>query len=243
MFDNAGNPTTPNINLATLTGQAQAAGGGRGDGAGFHGNGHNAYVHIANSTAGPWVTVLNADGTLRWSRKVAEDHETISADRVDAAIAPDGRVVAAWDDTASGLRLPQARLFTGAGVPVANRFWISERDQRGSEATAAALGQRPRIAWRDNTVAIIWESRNSPETFNQVVATRLFELPTLPVITSIEDDGGTITIRWTGGGPTYSVYRRTSLTDAPSNVASGVTDKVHSEFKDFQQAFYHVSSP
>jgi hypothetical protein len=39
MFDNSGNPTTGNLNLATLTDHPEAGGGGRGDSTGFHGNG------------------------------------------------------------------------------------------------------------------------------------------------------------------------------------------------------------
>jgi len=248
VFDNSGNPKTGNINLATLTGEPNAAGGGRGDGAGFHGNGRDAYVHIANGAAGPWVTVLNSDGTLRWSRKAAEDHETIGADRVDAAIAHDGRVIAAWDDNKSwtggaAYRLPQARVFKATGAPLANRFWISERDQPAPGGTGSLAGQRPRVAWRDNCVAIIWESLNSADTFNRVVAARIFDVPFPPFVTSVVDDGGTITVRWTGGGPTYSVYRKTEINGTPSTVATGLNDLVFSEFKDFQQAFYYISSP
>jgi hypothetical protein len=252
MFDNSGNPTTGNINLAAATGRPEAGGGGRGDGAGFHGNGNNAYVVVNNSAAGPWVTVLSAGGTVRWSRRVLEDHETIGADRMDGTISPDGRVIAVFDDvrvwdvgggTLVTNRLPQARMFSPLGMPVANRFWLSERDQPHPAGVAMARAQRPRIAWRDNSVAVIWESKNSPETSKQVVAARLFDVPSLPVITSIVDNVGTITIEWTGGGPTYSVYRRTSLTDAAGQVATGLTETSYSEFKDFNQAFYHITSP
>ena len=72
MFDNSGNPTTTNIDLAAVTGYAIAAAGGRGDGAGFHGNGKDAYVAVNAGTddqgaKAVWVTVLNANGTVRYS--------------------------------------------------------------------------------------------------------------------------------------------------------------------------------
>jgi hypothetical protein len=192
----------------------------------------------------PRVTVLNANGTLRWTRKVGEEFETISANRADGAIAPDGRVIALWDDPgAGGTRSPQARLFNANGVPIANRFWVSERDQPPPGGTSSFVADEPRVAWRDGGVAVIWRSLNSPDTTTRIVSAKLLDVPFPPFVTSIEDDGGTIVIRWTGGGPTYSVYRRTSLTEAPSTVATGLTDTLFSEFKDFQQAFYHISSP
>lgn len=249
MFDNAGNPTTPNLKLATITGHPEAAGGGRGDGAGFHGNGRNAYVNVNNSAVGPWVTVLNTDGSVRWSRKVAEDHETIAADRMDGAISPDGRVIAVWDDlqawvpAAPAFRLPQARLFKSDGTAVANRFWVSERDQPAPGGAATARGEQARIAWRDDCVAVVWESYNSPETFNAVVGTRIFNLPAALLITSITDDGSSVNITWTGGGPTYTVWRRSALNATPVAVATGITEQSYSEFRDFGQAFYHVTSP
>jgi hypothetical protein len=103
MFDNAGNPTTTNLGLTNLTGQASAAAGGRGDGTGFTATGTDAYVYTTTGGGTPWVTVLNADGTLRWSRRVVDASVTNppASDRVDAAIAPDGRVIAVWDDESS----------------------------------------------------------------------------------------------------------------------------------------------
>jgi hypothetical protein len=250
MFDNNGNPTTANIKLAVLTGNPNAGGGGRGDAAGFHGNGRDAYVHLANSAVGPWVTVLNANGTLRWSRKVAEDAETIRSDRMDAAISPDGRVFAVWDDAQEwntpGVtnRLPQARLFGATGAPVGNRFWVSERDQPLPAGAGLANAQTARVAWRDNCIAVVWVSLNSPETFRPVVASRIFDVPGALLITSIVDNGPTMTINWSGAGPTYSVKSRGALpAGAEITLVTGLASTSFTAPKIGDAQFYTVTSP
>src|SRR5256885_7373416 len=45
----------PRSTLFPYTTLFRSGGGGRGDGAGFHGNGKDAYVHVNNSASGPWV--------------------------------------------------------------------------------------------------------------------------------------------------------------------------------------------
>src|SRR5262245_23081002 len=81
-FDNAGNPTSTNLDIAAVTGIADTSGGGRGDGAGFHGNGEDAYVVVNTGGGTPQVTVLNANGTVRFSRKVADGADAPNSDRV-----------------------------------------------------------------------------------------------------------------------------------------------------------------
>jgi hypothetical protein len=243
MFDNNGNPTTGNIVLATLTGNANAGGGGRGDGTGFHGNGRDAYVVVNSAGGAAWVTVLNDNGTLRWSRKASEDFETVGTDRVDAAIAFDGRVIAVFDEAnTTPVRLPQARMFAANGVPIGNRFYISERDQP-APAGLGLVGERVRVAWRENSIAMVWQSDNSPDTFDTVAALRIFDVATPILITSIVDNGTTVTINWTGGGPTYSVLGRGTLTAAPSTLVSGLSVKTYTTPKTENQAYYEVSSP
>jgi len=218
MFDNAGNPTTSNINLTPLTGQNQ--GGNRGDASGFHGNGKDAYVNCNTvSYLGvntPWLTVLNANGTLRWSRAVADTNDTFVANRVDAAIATDGRVIAVWDSalpnaSPNGVtnRLIQARLFSATGVPLGGRFVVSEWENPANPATVYT-SEIPRVAWRNDTIAIMWLSQNAPTVVNdpvspgaaEVIAAALFKVT--PLITDVVETGGdneptdTITAKWTG---------------------------------------------
>src|SRR5436190_3820157 len=198
LFDNTGTPTSANINLATLTGHPEAGGGDRGDGTGFHGNGKDAYVYVDAAAGGVlWVTVINADGTLRWSRGVAEAGETIVATRVDGAIAPDGRVIAIWDsrlqNATGGVtnRLVQARMFNANGTPVGGRFVVSDWETPQNGATIYT-SEIPRVAWRNNAVVMAWLSHNSPETVAdptspgvaELVAARFYSAALVPQATT-----------------------------------------------------------
>ncbi len=213
LFDNSGNPTSSDIDLATLTGHPEAGAGGRGDGTGFHGNGRDAYVHVCTAGGGVlWATVLNADGTLRWSRGVADTNETLVANRVDGAIAPDGRVIVVWDsalpNAASGVtnRLIQARLFSATGQPLGGRFVVSEWENPANPATIYT-SEIPRVAWRNDTIAIVWLSHNAPTVVTdpvspgvaEVIAAALFKVNTLPTL-SINKSGANVTLSWTGAG-------------------------------------------
>jgi hypothetical protein len=229
LFDNAGNPISTNLNLATVAGHPEAGGGGRGDGIGFHGNGKDAYVYVCGSGNGPWVTVLNADGTLRWSRGVADAGETIGAGSGDAdgAIAPDGRVIVVWDSPLPNAavgdpstdpptyvtnRLVQARLFSADGQPFGGRFVVSEWENPANPATTKNETQTSRVAWRGDTVAITWLSQNAPILLppnpeptgdGLVVGARLFNVISLPEVRISKSSGG-VTIGWTGGGTLQS---------------------------------------
>ena len=221
LFDNNGNPVTGNIDLATLTGQPATAGGGRGDGAGFHGNGKDAYVVVNSSGAqGVFVTVLNANGTLRWSRNATEGFDLRAADRVDAAIDPAGRVLVVFDDaneTGGAFRLVQGRLFDAAGNPLGGTFYISEKE---TAATATMESRQARAAWRGDTVAVVWQSKNAVagDAPPRVVALRLFTIPAVVapelVITSITAAGNNVTIEWSGGTGPFLLQRKSSLSDA-----------------------------
>jgi len=181
MFDNSGNPTSTNIDLGALTGFPIAAGGGRGDGAGFHGNGKDAYVAVNAGTddqgnLAVWVTVLNANGTLRYSTNATAGMALVKPGRVDAAIDVNGRVLAVFDDAdASGTGaysyLVGGRLLDASGTPSGNPFYVSEAEVPGN---SLLLAQRPRVFWRGDLAAIVWESMNNPATPDPVVAMRLF---------------------------------------------------------------------
>lgn len=182
MFDNAGNPTTGDLVLADITGHPEAGGGGRGDGAGFHGNGKDAYVAVCSYGPGAWVTVLNANGTVRWSKNVADDlPNMVSVGRTDAAIDANGNVVVVFSgkyDSSAVYDLVMGRRFDASGNPVGGTFYVSEKE---SPDLFPARANNPRVAWRNGQVAVVWESLNDAESVNpntgevlNVVALRIF---------------------------------------------------------------------
>ena len=132
LADNAGTAVSTNIDLAAVSGNPIAGNGGRGDGVGFHGNGNDAYASVAigKDEAGKnhvWLTVLNANGTLRWSKTVADDMELLAPGRCDVGMDSLGRVAVVFDDTAGAVgsmpfgvttlieRYRTVRLFLGGG--------------------------------------------------------------------------------------------------------------------------------
>lgn len=186
LFDNAGNPTSTNIDLATLTGFAAAGGGGRGDGAGFHGNGVDAYVAVcaATDTNGSpvvWMTVFDKTGKVRFSKSAADDLTLQSVGRADAAIDPAGNVIVVFDgkyDPAVTTSSVMGRRFDATGKPLGGTFYISELELPGQQA-ADSVG--PRVFMRNKQVAIIWQSKNDAGTTDPtsgnplwVVGLRLF---------------------------------------------------------------------
>ncbi|HXJ76858.1 MAG TPA: hypothetical protein VNM37_28630, partial [Candidatus Dormibacteraeota bacterium] len=184
LFRNDGTPITENLNMASLTGNSAIGEGGRGDSTGFHGNGADAYVMAntgldqADQVRKAWITVLNADGTLRYSRAVSDDVPLSSSDRVDAGIDSSGRAIAVYDDaagTANNVRLVRGRLFNADGTPGGSTFYVSEVETPSS-VTFEASG--PRVALRNGRVAIIWETANNPTTTSRVVAGRLYRITT-----------------------------------------------------------------
>lgn len=184
MFDNDGNPVSANIDVAALTGSAVAGLGGDGSGGGFHGNGKDAYVLVntgtnTSSQVKVWLTVLNASGTVKYSKSVADDLTLASAEAADAAISTNGEVIVVF----SGLYDPSyqntimGRRFDATGSPVGGTFYVSELELL-DPATPAAYG--PRVAWRNGQVAVVWQSKNDPYTYDAnwniatVVGLRLF---------------------------------------------------------------------
>lgn len=206
LFKNDGTPVTGDIDLGTLAGSEIYATGGRGDSVGFHGNGNDAYVVVARTrdpdpeinVNTPYVMVINADGTLRYARKVADDFPKANTARVDAAMTPDGRVVVAFDGSQfSTTRLVQARLFNADGSPMSPTFLVSEKE---TPATATSDSRHPRIAWRGNQIAIAWESTSFPKVSSRVVALRIFELAENRTTLDFRVVGEDMTLTWEGGG-------------------------------------------
>lgn len=200
-FDNTGKVLgvdTNNIDLATRSGSEIMAAGGRGDGVGFHGNGNDAYAAVATGTDGEgkrqvWVTVLNADGTLRWSKSVSDDLTLNGPSRCDVAIDSLGRVAVVYADSvaSAGVQpLVLARLFNAAGTAIGKTFRVSETE---TTETAVAASADPRVAFRNDIIAINWVSRNSglfdpvENARGGIVAARFFVVPVKPG--SIESAG------------------------------------------------------
>lgn len=182
LFNNSGEPLTGDIDLGTLSDDEGAASGGRGDGAGFHGNGIDTYAAVCSADADAnggkevHLTVINTDGTLRYHRVASDDFEYANTDRVDCAIDAAGRILVAFSDndiTGKVNSLCQARIFAADGSPVSKTFFISEKETLDLASDSA---QRPRVAWRGNQIAVVWESKNSGETSNNVVALRVFSI-------------------------------------------------------------------
>lgn len=184
LFSNDGTPVSTNINLGDLTGQPIAAGGGRGDGVGFHGNGNDAYASVAIGKDGDginrvWVSVINTNGTVRWSKSVADDLELVAPGRCDVGIDALGRVAVVFDDaagTGGNAKIIMGRVFDAQGTPLGKTFYVSEKEL----PDAATLEARnPRVAFRNDTIAVTWESQNI-EPGTRVVAVRQFVIPVKP---------------------------------------------------------------
>lgn len=182
LFDNTGAPQGDNIDLATVTGHPEAGGGGRGDGAGFHGNGKDAYVAASGGGSVVWATVLNANGTVRWSKTVADDLTGLaSVGRLDAAINESGEVIVVFEakyDSANVDPMIMARRFNAAGTPMGPSFYVSEVELPDPNTPKSSA---PRVAWRNGQVAITWISHSDLDTIDpnsglpmSVVAFRLF---------------------------------------------------------------------
>jgi len=184
LFNNDGTPASTNLNLGDLTGQPIAVGGGRGDGVGFHGNGNDAYASVAIGKDGDgknhvWVSVISTNGTVRWSKSVSDDLELVGPGRCDVAIDALGRVAVVYDDaagTGGNAKIVLARLFDSTGKPLGKTFYVSEKEL----PDAATLESRnPRVAFRNDTIAVTWESQNV-EPGTRVVAVRQFVIPVKP---------------------------------------------------------------
>lgn len=214
-FDNSGNKVGEEIDLATATGSPISAGGGRGEGIGFHGNGRDAYVLATAGSDGDgkpqiWVAVLNADGTKRWARNLGDAASLphVAIGRVDAAIDESGRVAVIYADKAGTAdaggttSLILGRLFDASGNPLGGVFHVSEKELPVAETLDTG---GPRVDWRGNTLSVAWESKNlildNPDA-KAVVALRTFNvaggvLPS-PTVSVQRNANGTITLTYTG---------------------------------------------
>ncbi len=202
LFKNDGTPASTNIDIGLLTGSEIAAGGGRGEGVGFHGNGKDLYA-LTSAGSDPegnskvFLTVLNADGSLRFSKSVAEDYALVHAERADVGINSDGTMLVVFHDTApTGGFYPiiLGRLFDRDGNPLSNTFYISENEIPDPNTLKA---KNARVALRGDKAIVGWESNNSGATSNVTAAFRTFSLP---MLLSFSRDQNGINLNWNADG-------------------------------------------
>lgn len=215
LFANDGTPTTANMQLATLTGHPEASGGGDGGGSGINGNGKDAYVIVGDyGGTTVWVTVLNADGTVRWSRDVADDKILTSVKETTAAIDESGQVVVMFNakPDPSLQQSIMGRRFDATGSAVGGTFYIGETEIPDLGAPLPNGSSNPKAAWRNGSIAVAWLSRNYPDLSLQgidVIAYRQF-LTGSPSL-SIARSGGNVTVSWPSGVMGYSLESTTNL--------------------------------
>lgn len=255
MFDNAGNPTTGNIDLATLTGHEITSTGGRGDSIGFHGNGKDAYalMNIGIDEQGSnvvWVTVITTNSTVRYSKAVSTDVAITGLGRGDVAIDAEGRVLAVWDaqipfDDGFGnitpVRIVMGRLLDPAGNPLGGTFYVSENEPP-VETTLEA--RRPRVAMRDGVAAIVWESLNAGSE-QRTVALRLFSTVTVgtgDVEVTVARNGNGLSLSWAGGNAPFTVQKKTALTDANWTTVTTTNERTAEVTIEGAHGFFRVAS-
>lgn len=235
LFDNSGNPLTTNLVFTTITGDPRAGGGGRGDGAGFHGNGKDAYVHAADYTyagaTGWFVTVLNTNGTVRWCRDVSDDLTLTpgSVQRGDAAINEAGEVLAVYAAKPQGMSVTvvMGRRFDAAGNPLGGTSYISEKELPDPLNLNLLASDTPRAAWRNGGVAVVWVSRNDPNGVFGVkeMTQRYFLTGTPPAPTlSISHTGNSVTISWPVSVTGFILESKGTLAPGVWNPVSGVVN-------------------
>ena len=229
LFDNAGNPTSGNLDLATLTGHPEANSGGDGGGSGINGNGKDAYVLVgdyAGSTV--WATVLNANGTVRWSRNVAEDKVLTGFNGTSAAIDEWGQVVVVFGASPDpGLRPAiMGRRFDPAGNAVGASFYVGETEIPDLAAPPTYASDSPKVSWRNGTIAVAWFSKNYADPSlngTKVIATRLFLSG--PPSLSVAKNGNSLRVFWPLAVTGYTLESSPSL--APGALWSPVAGVVN----------------
>lgn len=243
MFDNAGTPTTPDLVLSTLV-DPRAGGGDRGDGVGFHGNGKDAYAYAANyssgGTNGVWLSVLNADGTVRWSRDVYDDLTLQKVDRGDCAINENGEVVVVFG-VQYDLSLPlgvAGRRFDATGKPVGGSFYISEIEVPDvTNTNLVGDATYARVAWRNGHVAVTWGTKNDPANPGVTeIALRIFADPALMATAA----GNTVTISWPTNFVGFTLQSTTNLMPAGTWQSVVTTNNTLTLTNPLGQAFYRL---
>jgi hypothetical protein len=181
----------------------------------------NVCIGDQEGVAGPvFITVYNANGSVRYHRPLSDLGETNFASQVDAAIAPDGRVLVATDDKIESMaagkanRLVMAKMFSPTGASLGPLFYVSERETVANTPTdKESFG--PKVVWRDNLIAFAWSSQNSSSTTNRVVALRLFnDAASTPPTLSIAKSGSNAVLSWSATAAGYTLRSKANLSGA-----------------------------
>jgi hypothetical protein len=255
LFNNDGTPASDNINLPTLTGNPITGTGGRGEDVGFSGNGKDAYLLVNDGVDALGsnvvvVTVINTNGTLRYSKVVSEDVAVSGIGKVHGAIDDTGRVFAVWDaqipfddgaGTITNVRIIMGRLLDPSGNPIGGTFYISEKEL----PVATTLDSSdPRVTLRGNQAAVVWETLNAGTT-DRVVALRIFDVPTSTgtgIQLSITKTVTGIRLAWTGGTGPFTVRKKTNLTDPQWTTVTTTAERFYDAATDGAQGFFTISS-
>jgi hypothetical protein len=235
--------TTNDISMATAVGaflgtgtEPTAAYGDRGDGVGWHGNYKDAYVNVAriDPAGGVYATVYNADGSVRYHRQTWDVGSTNTGNRVEGAIAPDGRVVIVIDDdqwAPAGNRLILGRILDPAGNPMGPHFNVSELETPDTINDSALSSLCPRVGWRDNLIGFTWRRALGPISGLSVVGYRLFQ-ETPPAALSITRSAGNLVLSWPTNATGFTLRSKGNLssgtwqTNSPAPVVDGAVFKV-----------------
>jgi hypothetical protein len=240
-FHTDGTPYGDDVDVAAATGDpVYMKSGDRGGSLGFHGNGKDAYVMCvsgadAAGTKGVFVSVWNTNGTLRWATNATVGMTLNAPGATDAAMDASGRVFVVFDDTTPSQdgtkRTVVGRLLDNTGHAVSAAFLIDPTENPQGTTVGAA---NPRVAWRGDTVAVVWETENrfpvSPDPVNAIPpvgAMRFFTVPngSGDITASVNASGGNITITWTGGAGPFTVQKKTTLTDAAWTIAGTTSER------------------
>ena len=178
-FDNDLKPLTDEINVGDLDPNLNA--GGRGDGAGWHGNGKGRFLLVGQLNGQVYAAVFDQMGKLVVGPVQADESDAaqgLGADRVDGAIDEAGNFVLAWRDQtlldfAANTGVIAARFFNADGTPKTKSFLVT--------ATASdkwlAEDSNPRVALHAGVAAMAWQDANTDALAKQEVAVRLFASP------------------------------------------------------------------
>ena len=135
------------------------------------------------------------------------------------------------DDHLTGVPVTELRLFERNGFAQSGTFLVSEKEL---PIIGTKPSRHPRVAWRNNAIAVAWESGNVSETNSAVVAFRLFSAADLNGSRlSLTRSGNNLTLEWQGPG----MLESTTTLSGPWIKALEGASPVHLTLGDTQRFF------